>query len=927
MPRKLILRLLILVPTVLHLSLASQKVAGSAGPPWTNCSIANPAANPRANNDPACGLSYNDPLLPAPSPADRIQWVPVTFVVVYHVEDGNVTGLVPLAKVEEQIRIMNDDFAGRLPLPGHPPSADTRVRFWLRNYVTVQNNDYFWELGFGNEGCAPMPTHTPQEIVCTLASDPTVIPDGPPGDVDRYRSTASNYLIFTGSVPASEGGDTQSAHKLKNGACCDVSIMDWYAVGVNNGIRPTCDNQSICFEYTHGGAFTHEAGHFLGDLIHPHTGSQSCATPGDCSTTGDLICDTPPVTYANGDSRTCLAIAGPHAQCDPGGTPAVDCTGAPPNTWMGKQGDYDWSGASACAHPKIWTNGQAARIRCVLNSVRRDIVYDASGAPRERSGSITAADRPVTLTFTRQVLGTSYVESVEYPQNGTYTVPSDWQGTITASAPGVEFVEASKTLPTQGSLDFVGTLKVLHVVSGGSIAAALAQDPAPGEVVVERSNLAYSEPPLVIPYGTRIVAGPGFGTVHLTINGSGSGPALDLSASDGTFSRLDGLLVESNLATVVRLRAGSQVNNCTVLSTNSTLGTGVLCDLGGGTIENTSISGAATGIRITGSASVTATSTQISNCFDGIYVSGGNGTINSTSISGSSGAGSGIRVTGGIATVTGCVVTGYPNSQCVWLAGGKATLCQNTIGAGSKWGVYLTSGPHDIGLGSGSGNDISGCNSAIYALCTGSGTCPSQSYCPTTFATVRYNNIHDNVYGVQTIKTKGIDLGTAVAPGNNSFSGNSAYCIWNRASTCGTVPAQGNWFGQCAFPACTSGQVDVTNYLCSAPLVQSPRSLDLTLSAHEGPMTLEGVFPNPVTKNAEIRFKLPNGSQFIRVDIFDAGGRMIRSLGSGALGAGLHQFNWDGSSTHGDRVAPGVYFVRISDKHWCLARKLVVAVR
>ena len=51
----------------------------------------------------------------------------------------------------------------------------------------------------------------------------------------------------------------------------------------------------------------------------------------------------------------------------------------------------------------------------------------------------------------------------------------------------------------------------------------------------------------------------------------------------------------------------------------------------------------------------------------------------------------------------------------------------------------------------------------------------------------------------------------------------------------------------------------------------------------------------------------------VRVEVFDAAGRRVRTLHAGELAAGSHEFVWDGKSEQGSAVASGVYLARLSD--------------
>jgi hypothetical protein len=54
--------------------------------------------------------------------------------------------------------------------------------------------------------------------------------------------------------------------------------------------------------------------------------------------------------------------------------------------------------------------------------------------------------------------------------------------------------------------------------------------------------------------------------------------------------------------------------------------------------------------------------------------------------------------------------------------------------------------------------------------------------------------------------------------------------------------------------------------------------------------------------------------RFITVALFDVSGRMTKTLASRFFQAGSYSLKWDGTDDNGNRVARGVYFVRLTDK-------------
>lgn len=70
-------------------------------------------------------------------------------------------------------------------------------------------------------------------------------------------------------------------------------------------------------------------------------------------------------------------------------------------------------------------------------------------------------------------------------------------------------------------------------------------------------------------------------------------------------------------------------------------------------------------------------------------------------------------------------------------------------------------------------------------------------------------------------------------------------------------------------------------------------------------------WPNPFTRSTAIGYSLERADE-VRVDVFDAAGRRVRTLWSGSRVAGPHRVTWDGRAADGGPVAAGVYFVRVA---------------
>lgn len=70
-------------------------------------------------------------------------------------------------------------------------------------------------------------------------------------------------------------------------------------------------------------------------------------------------------------------------------------------------------------------------------------------------------------------------------------------------------------------------------------------------------------------------------------------------------------------------------------------------------------------------------------------------------------------------------------------------------------------------------------------------------------------------------------------------------------------------------------------------------------------------YPNPFSPIVNIRLRLPQEADPC-IRIYDAAGRMVRTLNLGHLGVGLHRAVWNGADETGHRLPGGMYFVKAS---------------
>jgi len=82
--------------------------------------------------------------------------------------------------------------------------------------------------------------------------------------------------------------------------------------------------------------------------------------------------------------------------------------------------------------------------------------------------------------------------------------------------------------------------------------------------------------------------------------------------------------------------------------------------------------------------------------------------------------------------------------------------------------------------------------------------------------------------------------------------------------------------------------------------------------------------PNPFERRTSIAFDVPASGGRVSLQVFDLTGRRIRNLVDEHFAAGRFAVTWDGVDEQGRRVAPGVYFYRMTAPGYQETRRLIV---
>jgi len=96
-----------------------------------------------------------------------------------------------------------------------------------------------------------------------------------------------------------------------------------------------------------------------------------------------------------------------------------------------------------------------------------------------------------------------------------------------------------------------------------------------------------------------------------------------------------------------------------------------------------------------------------------------------------------------------------------------------------------------------------------------------------------------------------------------------------------------------------------------------------TVEAGAPKLVVGAPYPSPTSRGAQIALTMARSGP-VAAGVFDARGRLVRTLESGTLEAGPHTLRWDGSSESGQQAAAGVYWIQVAAQGIKKSVKLVV---
>ena len=147
-------------------------------------------------------------------------------------------------------------------------------------------------------------------------------------------------------------------------------------------------------------------------------------------------------------------------------------------------------------------------------------------------------------------------------------------------------------------------------------------------------------------------------------------------------------------------------------------------------------------------------------------------------------------------------------------------------------------------------------------------------------------------------------------------------------SNAGGSSSSANYILKDAAGQSVTGESKATNYIEQAGFYTYSKLREVGIEETElqpipKVFSLSNPFPNPIAKFATIKYGVPRLSH-VSIKVYDITGRVVKTLISGEKKPGFYTLKWNSESDSGDRVAQGIYFIRMVTSDFTFTKKLVL---
>ena len=128
----------------------------------------------------------------------------------------------------------------------------------------------------------------------------------------------------------------------------------------------------------------------------------------------------------------------------------------------------------------------------------------------------------------------------------------------------------------------------------------------------------------------------------------------------------------------------------------------------------------------------------------------------------------------------------------------------------------------------------------------------------------------------------------------------------------------------------TSMDPELLNVVCGYPDESNPVVVETnTLSLEQNlaiptQFALHQNYPNPFNPSTQISFDVPEGSEFVRLNIYNVLGKNVSSLINNVVNPGKHKVEWNAKDNEGNPVASGIYFYELNTPSYTERKKMLL---
>jgi hypothetical protein len=102
---------------------------------------------------------------------------------------------------------------------------------------------------------------------------------------------------------------------------------------------------------------------------------------------------------------------------------------------------------------------------------------------------------------------------------------------------------------------------------------------------------------------------------------------------------------------------------------------------------------------------------------------------------------------------------------------------------------------------------------------------------------------------------------------------------------------------------------DAGNWSGLSNVVQQASAITVSTEDAALPLAFSKPYPNPARARSRMELSMPVFAE-VRIDVFDVGGRRVRTLFAGTMEPGRKSIEWNLDDATGRRVSPGIYLVQ-----------------